>query len=543
MSLGRFTQKPVTPTGRVVSLAFLSKHLPTSQICENVAQLLSSETGASVVLVRLEQQEGSATTGRGQRLLLDGELRLPADWPPNDAGFYFLTLEVSGELHPPEWVVSFMEQLQRRFHYVLIEASTDELVAPSLFEFLSHSDSGYLFVRPASEDIYHLDLLNRELCQKLADNPIQIKPVLCLRESEEVDGYDNLIASIARPVSNFIRGCPGPGKDGARPTGSYRADIRRLAREIGSCLVGLALSSGAAKGLSHIGVIQVLEENDIEIDVIAGSSMGAYIGATWAFGHDGATMEKIAREMESRWAFWTIIDPAFPPRQGFVRGLAVKKRLMKSIGNVRFAGLLRPLHVVAANLETLERVTFSRGEVATAVHASIAVPGICVPVTIDGETYIDGGIVDPLPVDVLHEMGVSRIIAVNAIPTPDRIRYCLQAERELAQLPRKHAREVIRKWLPLDTHLNYFARGNILEILMRSIHGAQIRMAESLGRHADIELRPQICDDRWLDFRDPGRFIKPGRQIAEQYLSEIKALVSRKVVENESAFEPISAVA
>jgi len=75
------------------------------------------------------------------------------------------------------------------------------------------------------------------------------------------------------------------------------------------------------------------------------------------------------------------------------------------------------------------------------VHASIAVPGICVPVTIDGETYIDGGIVDPLPVDVLREMGVARVIAVNTIPTPDRIRYCLQAERELARRLRESARE------------------------------------------------------------------------------------------------------
>jgi NTE family protein len=271
--------------------------------------------------------------------------------------------------------------------------------------------------------------------------------------------------------------------------------------------------------------------------------MGAYVGAAWACGFDGQKLEKLAREMESPWAFWKLIDPAFPPRQGFIRGGAVKKRLMKSIGHVRFAELARPLRVLATNLETLERVVFSSGEVADAVHASIAVPGICVPVIINGETYIDGGIVDPLPVDVLREMGVNRIIAVNAIPTPDRIRYCVQAERELAQLPKKRAREVMRKWLPLDVHLNYFARGNILEILMRSVHGGQIRMAESLGRQADLVLRPQICEDNWMDFRNPGRFIKPGRQIAERFLGEIKALVARKAVENESALEPMAAVA
>jgi NTE family protein len=215
---------------------------------------------------------------------------------------------------------------------------------------------------------------------------------------------------------------------------------------------------------------------------------------------------------------------------------------MKSIGHVHFADLQRPLRVLATNLETLERTIFSSGEVADAVHASIAVPGICVPVTMDGQSFVDGGIVDPLPADVLREMGVNRIIAVNAIPTPDRIRYCLQAEHELAQLSKKRAREVLRKWFPLDQHLNYFARGNILEILMRSVHGAQIRMAESLGRQADIVLRPQICEDNWVDFRDPERFIKPGRQIAERYLDEIKALVARRTVENETAFEPMAAV-
>jgi predicted acylesterase/phospholipase RssA len=156
---------------------------------------------------------------------------------------------------------------------------------------------------------------------------------------------------------------------------------------------------------------------------------------------------------------------------------------------------------------------------------------------------VDGGIVDPLPVDVLREMGVSRVIAVNAIPTSDRIRYCRQAERELAQLTRKRAREVVHKLLPIDQHLNYFARGNILEVLMRSIHGAQICMAESLARQADIVLRPQICDDRWIDFREPARFIKPGRQIAERYLDEIKALVAGKAVENETALESMAAIA
>src|SRR6185436_5984684 len=187
---------------------------------------------------------------------------------------------------------------------------------------------------------------------------------------------------------------------------NFHADIRRLAREIGRCRVGLALSSGGARSLAHIGVIQVLEENGIEFDVIAGCSMGAYIGAVWAFGYDGLRMERLAREVENRWGVLQLIDPFILPRQGFLRGEKVKRRLKQSIGDAHFSELVRPLRIVATNLATLERTVFSNGEVAEAVHASSAIPGACIPVNIEGESYIDGGIADPLPVDVLEEMGI-----------------------------------------------------------------------------------------------------------------------------------------
>src|SRR5262249_20441978 len=147
------------------------------------------------------------------------------------------------------------------------------------------------------------------------------------------------------------------------PSCSFRADIRRIARQISGRMVGLALSSGAAKGFAHIGVIQVFEENGIEIDAVAGASMGAYVGALWTYGHDGSALEKFARELEGRWSLWSLVDPVFPPRQGFLRGFAVKNRLMRSIGQARFGDLARPLRVVAANLATLERMAFCSGEV------------------------------------------------------------------------------------------------------------------------------------------------------------------------------------
>jgi NTE family protein len=545
MNVERPIRDAGTPAGRVVTLTFLSSHSPASAFTAPLAQSLHTETGATVLLIRLADAANPAKPAEmpAANLVVNGSYGQLPQLLPAEAGFQLLNLKIGDESHRPGWIESLLENLRRRFDYILIEAASEELTAPSLFEFLLHSDTGYMFIRASNDDVYHLDLLVRELTPQLNNSNVELKPVLCLCEGEFVDGYDALIKRVAGPVEVFVRGCLKTPDDHGRPTGSFHADLRRLAREISNSLVGLALSSGAAKGLSHIGVIQVLEENGIDIDIVAGSSMGAYVGAIWAAGINGQKLEEIAREMESPWALWSLIDPAFPPRQGFLRGYAIKRRLMRSIGHLRFAELQRPFRATATNLDTLERVVFSSGEVAAAIHASIAVPGICVPVKIDGETYVDGGIVDPLPVDVLRELGISRIIAVNAIPTPDRIRYCRQAEYELEQLSRKRAREVIRKWIPIGTHLNYFSRGNILEILLRSIHGAQVCMAETLGREADLVLRPEICDDRWVDFREPGRFIQPGRQIAERYLDEIKALTAKKAVTHETTMEPLVAVA
>ena len=311
--------------------------------------------------------------------------------------------------------------------------------------------------------------------------------------------------------------------------GIFAGDLRRLAREIGQCRIGLALSSGGAKGLAHVGVIQVLEENGIEVDVVAGCSMGAYVAAIWGYGCDGKAMEKLAREVEGRWGVWRLVDPVFPPREGFIRGQAVKKRLQRTIGDAQFAELERPIRVVATNLYTLDRVVFSSGDVASAVHASVAIPGVCAPVTIDGETYVDGGIADPLPVDVLAEMGINRIIAVNMIPTPAYMRCCLEMEREQESLYGR--RHYFLK--ALNRHANYFAPGNILDIMMRAVHGSQIRVAEEACRHADVVLRPLAMDARWYEFDKPCKYIALGRRVAEEHLEEIKSLVNKRTVSHE----------
>jgi NTE family protein len=543
---------------QIITLLFLSEQVPAAVISEELARSLCSETDSRVVLVRFTPEDSGgqrANSALGPRtgmsaspeFFLNGEFHMPSRVNKTIGGFYSVTLGIRNAEPPsPAGIASLVSHLSRHFRHVLIESIASDGPAPWFSELLAHSDLSYLFLPPTPESVCHLNAIIKEVRAR-PQEAVQLKPIGCLPDGGPMHGFDLLGPSLVTPVHFFVRDCT-PIDDASANTQSssrrFDADVRRLAREIGGRLVGLALSSGAAKGFAHIGVIQVLEENGIEVDVVAGASMGAYVGSIWAHGCEGPELERLAREMEGRWALWSLIDPVFPPRQGFLRGYALKKRLMRSIGDVRFSELVKPLRVVAGNLATLERVVFSSGEVAEAVHASVAVPGICVPITIGGETYIDGGIVDPLPVDVLREMGVSRVIAVDVIPTPDRIRYGLQLERELAQSNGTRSRKLFRKALPLNEKLNYFAPGNLFEILMRSIQGAQIRVAEASCQMADLVLRPDICGDRWGDCAKPARFIALGREVALQHLDEIKALAERKEVVHEPklAPEPVAAI-
>ena len=248
-------------------------------------------------------------------------------------------------------------------------------------------------------------------------NRFPIKPLVFLDPPENAHGLSCYIEETVRwPVHSYLR----KAGNGLR----FTANLRRLGREMCGCQVGLVLSSGAARGLSHIGVLQVLEENGIEVDIVAGSSMGAYIGAVWGAGYGGREMEKFAREIEGYRGLWRLMDFAIFPRRGFLLTDRVRKRLEETIGALHFSDMARPIRIVATRLDTLERVVFSGGSVVDAVLASLAIPGICVPVMRGGIPYVDGGICDPLPVDALIDIGVRKIIAVNTIATPQTIRAC-----------------------------------------------------------------------------------------------------------------------
>jgi NTE family protein len=238
-------------------------------------------------------------------------------------------------------------------------------------------------------------------------------------------------------------------------------------------------------------------------------------------------MEKFAREIEGYRGLWRLMDFAILPRRGFLLTDRVRKRLEQTIGSLHFSDMARPIRIVATRLDTLERAVLSSGSVVDAVLASLAIPGICVPVLRGGVPYVDGGICDPLPVDALADIGVRKIIAVNTIATPQTIKACSgeSAEAEMSEMALLRA---------LNTWFNPFARGNAFDTLMRSMHAAQTRLAEASCRRASVVLRPYSCEGRWHDFSTPSLYISLGRQEAESKLSAIRDLINTPIHERQT---------
>ena len=309
---------------------------------------------------------------------------------------------------------------------------------------------------------------------------------------------------------------PRPQKPGAGDSTISRSQEPKRSKP----RIGLALSSGGAKGLAHIGVIQVLEEHGIEVSVIAGTSIGAYVGAMWASGLDGKELEDLAAEMKTSRDLLTLVDPILPPRRGFVRGAKIESRLRDTLGDTTFEDLEKSLSVVATELDGYRRVIFETGDVASAVRASLAIPGILEPAVREGVEYMDGGVSDPLPVDVLLDKPmIDLVIAVSVIPSLDEL-------PDEAREPLDSIDEGSRSWWRrslswLNHKVNYFAKGNLFDILRSAAFGSQLRLVEASALRADVLIRPVTNHCRWHDYTSWKEYIAVGREAAEEALPEI----------------------
>lgn len=178
--------------------------------------------------------------------------------------------------------------------------------------------------------------------------------------------------------------------------------------------IGLALGGGGARGIAHIGVLKVLEKEGIKPDCLAGTSMGALIGAFWATGMNVADIEELAMGFDRKKALKEIVDLS-RFKFSIIKGIKIKNFLEKYIGDKTFADTKMPFRILATKLTNGEEVIIDKGSLVDAIMASICLPGVFPAYCFNNEYYIDGGVTNPTPVDVIEEMGADVVIGVDLI--------------------------------------------------------------------------------------------------------------------------------
>ena len=176
--------------------------------------------------------------------------------------------------------------------------------------------------------------------------------------------------------------------------------------------LGLALSGGGARGLAHIGVLKVLEEAGIQLDYLAGTSMGGVIAAAYAAGLKPDEIEQIAADTSRTRNLLRLADLSLP-QQGIFRGERLLTFFEQHLQGRTFAELQIPLTLVAVDLNTGQEVGLREGSVAQALRATVSVPGLLAPVEQDGMRLVDGGLLNNLPVDAARQMGADVILGVD----------------------------------------------------------------------------------------------------------------------------------
>lgn len=172
--------------------------------------------------------------------------------------------------------------------------------------------------------------------------------------------------------------------------------------------IALVLGAGAAKGFAHVGVIKILEAQKIPIHMVVGTSAGSFVGSLYAAGYDGYALQGLAMSLQKKEVAELTI-----PDNGFIKGERLRDYVNSKVNNLPIEKLKIPLHVVATDIRNGQGVVFNSGNTGMAVQASSAVPGVYQPAKFSGTSYVDGGLVNPLAVDVARKYGADVVIAVD----------------------------------------------------------------------------------------------------------------------------------
>lgn len=306
--------------------------------------------------------------------------------------------------------------------------------------------------------------------------------------------------------------------------------------------LGLALGSGAARGLAHIGVIKALEEAGIHFDLIAGTSMGAFIGALYAAGVPIQRIEETALRIDWK-SLAKLLDPVLPT-SGLIDGKKLIAFMAELLPVRTFEELSIPLAITATDIETGEAIVIKQGDLLEALRAGLAFPGIFSPARFGDRFLVDGGLCHPVPIDIARNLGAERVIGVCAIPevakqTPEAFLPAKRGKslktgpwRELfnARGIEQLARRVLRQPDPIALINDELGRKtpNIFRVCAQSVaimenEINQLRLEKNL---LDLVIRPCLDGITLLEFHRANEIMTAGEAAAREALPAIYDLIA-----------------
>jgi NTE family protein len=264
--------------------------------------------------------------------------------------------------------------------------------------------------------------------------------------------------------------------------------------------IGVALGGGFARGIAHIGVLKVLEEEGIPIRVITGTSVGALIGASYCSGLSSEELEEVARSVRmSTFARWTL------SRFGFATNDRMITFLTRTLKCKTFEEMRIPLGVTATDFNTGEGVVFHSGSIIEPVRASCAYPGMFLPINIRGRYLVDGMLSHPVPTRPLREMGADRVLAVH-----------LKGTWSTGGAPR-----------------------HLFDVIGQSFAIAQDAMATVWRSAADLVIEPDVAGFAYDDFKRASDLIRVGELAMRAALPEVRKWFETPSQETAAAAERV----
>jgi len=245
--------------------------------------------------------------------------------------------------------------------------------------------------------------------------------------------------------------------------------------------IGLALGGGAALGAAHVGVLKAIDELGIPIEYVAGTSIGALVGAFYAFGMPVDEIEEIALDLH-----WPDVSTITLPKRGLFSNHELGELLDSRLGDVRFSDAEKSLAVTTTNIADGTKVILDQGDVSNAVKASACIPVLYEPVEIDGQFLVDGGLIESIPLSAIQKLDASYIIGVD-----------LKSERQ------------------------YQEPKNILDILNNTFEIALKHLANVNVDDIDILIQPKLGQYSRTDTQNTAKMIDEGYRVAKPALKEV----------------------